>query len=261
MAIEYSTALRNFLQNHGSKKQALEGGVFEIFSGAAPASPNDAASGTRLLRVTLASGGLTAEVLSEGTITLTGTSGTCTNVTVDSVSILDSTVTFDTDLTTTATALALAINASKHTRERYFAFSSGAVVTVQALPGTGTTPNGFILDSTMVGGDLAGADVNLGTAAAGVANVNGLTFSGSVTGALSKAGVWSGVVLATGTAGYFRMTGSVADDWLVDAAPWTRIRLQGTCGTSGADYNMNTTSLTQSATHTMDSWVETLNEA
>jgi hypothetical protein len=261
MALEYSRAFRNFIQGYGSKRQALEGGVIDIWdgSGVVPASPNDAATGVKLVRCTLASGAWTSEVLSMGTITLTGVAGTCTDVTVDSISILDATVTFDTDLTTTATALALAINNTPHVRERYFAYSSGAVVYVRALHGSGTTPNGFALVSTTAGG-LTGTDVNLGTGASGVASVNGFSYDAPVNGVFARDGVMSGVVLATGYAAYFRIIGSVVDGGGADAAPWNQIRIQGTCGTSGADYNMDTTYLIVGATHTIDTWTETLAE-
>ena len=261
MSIEYSRAFRNFIQGYGSKRQAFEGGVIDIYdgSGVMPTSPDDAATGVKLLRATLGSGAWTSEVLSMGTITLTGVAGTCTDVTVDSISILDATVTFDTDLATTATALALAINNTAHVRERYFAYSSGAVVYVRALNGTGTTPNGFALVSTTAGG-LTGTDVNLGTGAAGVASVNGISYNAPVNGVFARDGVVSGVVLATGYAAYFRITGSVADAGGADAVPWNQIRVQGTCGTSGADYNMTSTYLVIGATHTIDTFTETLNE-
>jgi len=261
MSIEYGRAFRNFTQGYGSKRQAIEGGVIDIYdgSGVLPASPDDAATGVKLVRCTLGSGAWTPEVLSMGTITLTGSAGTCTNITVDSISILDATVTFDTDLATTAIALALAINNTPHVRERYFAYSSGAVVYIRALHGTGTTPNGFVLISTTAGG-LTGTDVNLGTGAAGVASVNGLSYNAPVNGIFARDGIMSGVVLATGYAAYFRITGSVADAGGADAAPWNQIRIQGTCGTSGADYNMDTTYLILGATHTVDTWTETLAE-
>lgn len=256
MALEYSTALRNFLQCFGSKKQALTGGVFDIYSGDAPASPDDAATGTKLCRVTLSSGAWTSEVLASGTVTLSGSAGSVTALTVNSVSVMTNTVTYTTDLTTTAALLATEIN-STISSPRYMASSSGAVVTIKAMPGTGTGPNTYVV-STTAGGGLSAVDVNL---SGGVASINGLTFGNSVLGVLQDTGTWSGVILASGTAGYFRITGSRADAGGADAAPWVQIRMQGTCGTtSGADYNMGNTSMVVGRTHTIDSWVETLSE-
>jgi len=232
-------------------------GVFDIYSGDPPASPDNAATGTKLLRVTLSSGGFTAEVLSFGTVTLSGSGGQVDQISVNSVNLLAAAVVYNTDLTTTAALVAAAINANWTFPIKYMASSSGAVITIKALPGSGTGPNGYVVVTTVSGGTLAKVDVNF---SGGVAPVNGLTFGGVSNGAIEKTGVWSGVVLATGIAGYFRQTGSRVDDGLADASPWNKIRMQGTCGTSGADYNMQTTSLVLGATHTMETWIETLQE-
>lgn len=261
MALEYSRAFRNFIQGYGSKRQALEGGVIDIWdnSGVVPESPDDAATGVKLVRCTLASGAWTSEVLAVGTVTLdSGGGGSVDTVTVDSISILDAVVPYDTSLTVTATALALAINNSSHSRERYFAYSSGTTVYIRALHGSGTTPNGFTVASTST--TISTTDVNIGTGVTGVASVNGFTYNGPVNGAFARDDIMSGVVLATGYAAYFRIIGSVVDAGGADAAPWNQIRIQGTCGTSGADYNMDTTYLIVDATHTIDTWIETLAE-
>lgn len=59
--------------------------------------------------------------------------------------------------------------------------------------------------------------------------------------------VWSGLILATSTATYFRLVavgddGTNADD---------QARIQGTIGTGGADMNIGTTALTNGATFTI----------
>lgn len=260
MTLEYSTALRDFLQGFGSKKQALMNGVFDIYSMAAPASPNDSVgTAVKLVRVTLASGAWTPEVLSMGTVTFTGSGGSVTALTVNSISVISAAVAYVDSLTNLAAAVAANINAY-WSNPKYFAYSSGAVLYIRALPGTGTGPNGYAVVTTVSGGTLGKTDVNLGTGAAGVAPVNGLTYGAPTLGNLPKVGVFSGVVLANGSAGFFRITGSVADNGGADVSPWNQIRLQGTCGTSGADYNMQTTSLIIGATHTIDGWDEILSE-
>ena len=98
---------------------------------------------------------------------------------------------------------------------------------------------------------LTKTDVNMGTETAGVASVNGLTYGAIASGVLSKSGVWSGVVSSGGTAGYFRICGSVVD---AGSSSTTLVRIQGTCGVSGADYNMSSTTLTAAATHTVDTF-------
>jgi hypothetical protein len=73
----------------------------------------------------------------------------------------------------------------------------------------------------------------------------------AVAGVLSKAAdIWSGVAGATGTASYFRLV--VNTDTGVLST--TEIRLQGTVGTSGADINMSSVTITSGATQTIDTW-------
>lgn len=256
MALSFSTGLRNFVGTHGSYKRALQGGVMRIYSGSAPATADAAYTGTLLCTVSLASGTHTPEVLSTGTVTLAGSSGSVTGITVNGIEVLGTTCTFVDTLTNLATLVAATINAYQPTAGvKYIATSSAAVVTITALPGTGTVPNGYVV-STSVSGSVTKTDVNLGTGAAGVASVNGLTYGDVTAGVLSKSsGVWSGVVAAAGTAGYFRIHGSVVDTAAVSST--TLPRIQGTCGVSGADYNMSSTTLSLSATHTVDSFALT----
>lgn len=258
MALQYSQAYRNFLQLFGSKKQALMNGCFELWSGNMPTSPDLALTGTRLLRVTLASGGLTSEVLSAGTVTLSGANGQVDSITVNGVQILPYVVVFSTSLTVTAALVAAAINKNWTFPVKYMASSLGAVITIKTLPGSGTGANGYVVVTTVSGGTLAKADINL---SGGVNPINGITFGDVADGVLAKTGTWSGTVLASGTAGYFVQTGSRADDGIADTAPWNKIRLMGTCGTGlGNDYNMETTTLVLGAPHEMGTWLETLHE-
>lgn len=250
MALQVSTGMRDFTNQNGSLKRALEGGSMRIYSGSAPATADAAATGTLLSTITVASGALTEEVLAQGTVTVTGTSGTMTSITVNGYEVLGATITFLTDLTTTAALVAAQINKYGAGGScGYTATSAAAVVTLTAVPNTGTSVNGDAVVSTEVGGDLGGNDVNVGTTTAGVDQVNGLTWGTTTSGVLSKAGTWSGVNAASGTAGYFRFYGSEVD---ADALSTVFKRIQGTCGTSGADYNMDSTALTVSATHTID---------
>jgi hypothetical protein len=250
----YSTGLRDFVGMYGGYKRALQGGVMKIYSGSAPATADAAASGTLLCTVSLASGTHTPEVCSAGSTTLAGSSGSVTALTVNSIEILGATVTFTSDLTTTAALVAAQINSYVPVAgPEYIATSSGAKVIITALPGTGTTPNGYVVATTV--STLTKTDVNMGTEVAGVASVNGLTYGSIASGVLSKSGTWSGVVETGGVAGYFRLCGSVVD---AGGSSTTLIRIQGTCGVSGADYNMTSTTLTAAATHTVDTGTITL---
>jgi len=85
---------------------------------------------------------------------------------------------------------------------------------------------------------------------------NGLELAAPISGVIGiKSGeVWSGVGLATGTAGWFRFycnkehTGAVA----------SAVRLDGNCGTSLAQLNMSSLSIVEGATTTIDSFDVTM---
>jgi head-tail adaptor len=101
-----------------------------------------------------------AETLSAGTVTLTGTSGDITGITVNSVEIMNGTVTWDTDVSTVAVAIVASITAKTSVPE-YTATNVAGVITITAIAGTGATPNTFVVATTESGGDIAAADVNL----------------------------------------------------------------------------------------------------
>ena len=81
--------------------------------------------------------------------------------------------------------------------------------------------------------------------AGGVNPANGLKFGEPSSGAVSKLAsqTWSGVNASSGTAGYYRLYGSVADAGSLDSSA-TYFREDGSIGTSGADMNMTSTALT-----------------
>lgn len=251
MTLRYSTAARNFILQHGSLKKAFQNGKILIYSGAQPASADSAPTGTLLCTITSSSGAHTAEVLATGTVTLTGgASGSVDTVTVNGVNILtNGAVAFNTSLTQTAADLAAAINLSESTPE-YTATSSGAVVTISAARGSGATPNTFAVSAT-----LTTIMASYGNMAGGVTAVNGLQFGSASAGSIAKktGQVWSGVNAASGTAGWYRFVGAVADSGVADSSE-TEIREDGAIATSGAQLNMNNTTLASGATTTIDTW-------
>lgn len=98
-----------------------------------------------------------SEVLSSGELTVTG--GTSdpgvneiTSITVDGVDILGAAVDWATSNSATATAIASQINSFNST-PNYTATSVGPVVTIRALAGTGSGPNGFVI-AAVEGGDV-----------------------------------------------------------------------------------------------------------
>lgn len=85
------------------------------------------------------------------------------------------------------------------------------------------------------------------------AEANGLEFGDEVDGYLEKCDgeVWSGVAAATGTAGWFRFYANATD---AGALSTILPRIDGSVGTSGADLNMASTSITSGNTYTIDSF-------
>ena len=153
MALRLSTALRNALlglnSGDGSLKDLMQDGIIEIYSGSQPSDANAAETGTKLVRITVASG----------------------------------------------------------------AFTSGVAT-------------------------------------------NGLELGEAASGTIAKnTDVWSGVGLATGTAGWFRWYANTVVTGLVTT---TGLRLDGTCGTSGAQLILSSVSIVTGATVTIDSFSITL---
>jgi hypothetical protein len=256
MTLRLSAALRNYVENVGSLKNALSGGKIKIYTGSQPATAEAAPTGTLLATITDASGTHTQEVRATGTITLAGSSGSVTAVTVNSLAVLGETVAFDTDLTTTAANLAEAINEYPSV-PKITATSSGAKVTLHAPQGVGAGANGWVVDATCT--TLTSTDVNMGSETAGVSSANGLKFDKASGGILDKldSQTWSGVAVATGTAGWFRFEGPVADSGALDSTE-SQVRLDGAISTSGAQLNMSSTSITSGATQTITSFPITL---
>jgi hypothetical protein len=134
------------------------------------------------------------EVLSSGTVTLSGTSGDITGITVNAVEVMNGTESFDTDLETTAAAIVASIIA-KTSSPNYTAANTGAVITILAIAGTGTGPNTFVVDTTESGGDISAADVAFSGGVAEVLATGTITFTGE--GACSMVSV-NGVDVMSG---------------------------------------------------------------
>lgn len=247
--IRASQGLVDFMMQYGSFKRAFYGGNMKIRSGGQPATANAATTGTLGLTVTTASGTLTHETRPAASVTLTGgSSGTVSSITIGGYEVLGATVTYDTSLAVTAALIAAQINkfCSAGFAECY-AESSGAVVTIYAVQGSGNIAGAIVVTAATI----THTEIAMGTAVAGVTAVNGFDFGVVADGVLQKSGVWSGAASATITAGWFRIEGSIADD---DSLSTTLIRLDGTCGTpgSGADLSMATTSLVSGNTYSID---------
>lgn len=89
------------------------------------------------------------------------------------------------------------------------------------------------------------------TIGSGAVATSGLLFGTAATGILPKANdAWSGVVLASGVAGYFRLYGTAG----TSGSSSSEKRIDGNIGVSGSDLVLSNTSLTLGATLTVDSF-------
>ncbi len=263
MALGFSTGYRNGRLRDCTFNEMFQGGEFQIWSESAPAV-DAVATGTRLVSVTVSSATRTAEVQATAIVTLTGgAAGSVDTLTIDSIEVMGAVVAFNDSLTQTAADVAAQINKYTGSILKVYATSAAAVITLRACPGQGTGLNALAMTcgsttitTTINGGSNDNMGEGAGGSTAGVAAVNGLTFAEVAAGVIAKAGTWTGVIDNGGTAGYWRLEGSNSpiDTAPVHAADAPAYRIQGTCGTTGADHNMGTTTLTSAQTYTVDTF-------
>jgi hypothetical protein len=248
MSLRPSKALRNYLFESGSLKHALSNGCIKIYTGAQPSTAEAAPTGTLLCTVSSSSGALTREVLSAGSVDLTGgAAGSVDTLTVNSIEIMGSATAFNTSLAQTAQDVIDKINNNPKNHLFTAYLSATDVINIRAKPGMGTLPNGWVVASTVT--TITKTDANM---AGGVNPANGLQWGDAAAGVLTKLSsqTWSGVNAAAGTAGWFRIEASVADAGALDSDE-AIIRLDGSISTSGADMNLSTTVFAAGATFTL----------
>lgn len=253
MTMRLSTGLRNFLNKRGSIDDAMRNGRIEIYSGPQPTSADAAVSGTLLCTISAGGAAITNEVLASGTVTLAGSSGSVDTITVGGVNVLGASIPFNGTLAQTALDVAAQINRNK-TVPDYTASASAAVVTITALPGSGTSANSLTITGTLT--TLTASYVNT---SGGVNPANGLLFEDSVAGVMNKrtGQSWTGTNAASGSAGWFRQYGSVADVGALDSAAAV-LRIDGAVATAGGELNLSTTNFVAAAVSTLASWALTV---
>lgn len=150
MALSYSKALRNYILSGGSMKEALNGGVINVYSGAAPANADAAVTGSLLYTFTDYAGARGGETLATGTANYTGgMGGSIATLTVNGVSVISGPVDNPgASLASLMVALAANINSFASSPD-YTAVSSPTSITLSALSGTGAGPNGFVVAGTI----------------------------------------------------------------------------------------------------------------
>ena len=245
MTARLSTGARNGLVGPLGLTGLFNKCIVNIYSGTQPVNADAAVTGTLLGTVTLGSGAYTAETQATGTFTVTGTTGSVTALTVGGFDIIgDCDVAYNTSAVQTASDLADAVNRNGV----YSATVSGAVVTVKPRSGVGASHNGYVLASAGV------LTVTYVAMAGGIAAVNGLVFGQPLVGVLNKPAsqVWGFNGIAAGTAGWYRVTASVADGGAaVSAAPYLA-RMDGAIATSGAEMALSNITIAVNAPNTID---------
>jgi hypothetical protein len=121
---------------------------------------------------------------------------------------------------------------------------------------SGTQPTDA--DTAVAGSLLVTITESAGAFVAGAFD-NALEFGDSAAGAIAKAAAetWQGVAAASGVAGWFRLCANPTD---AGAASTTLPRIDGSIGTSGADLNLSSTTITSGQTYTIDTFSITLPE-
>jgi hypothetical protein len=238
-------------------RKGLEDCVLDIYGGvSAPVTADEAPLGTKLCRITKASGAVastdrsTPRVYKISIPNATNGNTVKINVTVDGVGPTTYTYTIVNPPDTTDTKVAIKVARMLNDIAQLMAIADQdatgpAVLWVQGLIDG--------LDLTLAdGGGTTTATV---TAKQAAARVNTLYFGPSSGGIISKPGdVWSGVNLATGVASYFRFV-LPWDSGILSAID---LRIQGLISTSGSDLDMSNTTLTMGATCTIDNYSLTL---
>jgi len=251
-----SAALRNFVLEAGSLKRALSNCVLKVYTGSQPATAETAPSGTLLCTYSSASGSVTREVLAQGEIVVSGTLlGSLDTLTVNSISIISGALTHTGTISTFVDNIITDINNNPKNLYVVASKSGTDTVVLTAKPGTGVVTWAVASTETT----CTVTDTAMGTLTAGTAPVNGLNWGDSAAGVLTKLSTqtWSGVAVATGTAGWFRIEAAVNDAGGADSTE-AIIRADGAVATSGAELNMTPTSITTGATQTITGFTITL---
>jgi len=253
MSFILSTGLANFLTGGGSLRKAFDDCVLNIYSGAVPVTAEEAPGTGLLCPITIGSVAVASTDRSIPKIhhvTFAGNAAAgdlCVlSVNVDGIGVINYTYTNTPDAGTLAQCVIL------------IAKMINDIPQLVAIPDVTAAEmyvmsriNGLDFTLAYVSGDIV-ATVVAAVQAASRAACAALCFGLPTIGVISIAGgTWSGVNTATGVASFFRFVRP--DDQGNQAGGATAIRLQGTISTSGADMNLSNTTLTISATTTIDS--------
>ena len=292
MALRFSTGVTNNVAFGMGWGDIIKGSKIIVYSGTQPTSANDTATGTALCTFTTDGSAHTAETRAACKMVIAGSSGSIDSIAVGGVALLASAVSYTTSDTATAQAVVNAINSS-HTEPDFYAVMGGTTVG-SITYGTANAGEFYVLAPKNTGADFNNVTVTtasttltiaLNTDAtpstaesgafaaasgdsvsgyvAGVAASNGLAMAyPPALGVLTKSGTWKclGANVTTGTAGWFRILCTPNYDTgltnLATTGDVARLvmRIDGSIGTSSADMLVSTTSLTNGADQTVNSF-------
>lgn len=243
MAIKVSTGMANRIADRAAYRSVVTNGRVQIYSGIQPTNADSASSGTLLCTITNASGAFTAETLPVWTITLSGASGSLDSVKIGGIELLPAAVPFTTDLSTTAALVASTITGA-FTLVDYIATSAAEVIYITGPIGSGASLNSAVCVATAT--TLGAVVSNSGApTTAGVNAVNGVTFTYPASGGLfGRSGTWSGLGVATGTAGWFRFLCDGADAGTGASTTYARIDGSITLTGGSGDATIDNTGVT-----------------
>jgi hypothetical protein len=246
MAQKYSRGFVDWLNSEGSVQKMFADAKIRVFSGNAPADADQAESGTLLCQLTLgASTSYAKAVAKQAYISITGTpsSGNIVRARING--------------TTYTTTLATATAVSKRTAARAVAEVVDLALPIIAAAAASTATDGGVVLKSSVRGQaftcaLGTCTITATITTSTVSNSRGtfLQLGPTASGIVSKISTetWSGVNVATGVAGYFRIV-QPGDDGTLS---YTQPRVQGSIGTTGADWNMDSVQFTIGATTTVN---------
>lgn len=234
MALRLSTGLRNALAGKRAEVQ-------QVLQGTADMALVDGGAGNDSITD---SGNSLAVFTIHDNITLGGCTTAANDVTVEILSVAAGTIEIPSGSVNTAEALlASTILASARGGSISDLFRNGVIDIY-----SGSQPSGS--DMAETGTKLVTITLSSGSFTSGIAT-NGINFDETASGVLSKdaSEIWSGLGLADGTAGWFRLY----DNSYTTGASTTSIRLDGSVATSGGQLNISNTAITTGGTTTVDS--------
>ena len=240
MARKYSTGLRNLLNSR-----------VPVVAGASIAGTDIAAVASTTGSFTVATGFTAAGFATGDTIMVSGFLEAANNGIFTIATVTDTTIVI-TETTVTGEVAGPNVKIQSVVGGSFKDIFKDCVLKVYS----GTQPSDA--DQAATGTLLATFTVDHGTFTPG-SPANGLRFAASSGGIISKDSgqVWQALGLETGTAGWFRIYANATDAGTLDSG-YIYPRVDGSVGTSGAQLNMSSTTITEGATYTIDTFTVTL---